>query len=148
MTWMTRRRDRAILPVHNPEFEDTLGPIIERNGEHPRTAHWITEHTVPDDERDDVNVTAVFAFAVGFVAVAVAIHTLVWLLFAFFAGRQAAATTREYPLAAAEENRLPPEPRLQTNPRQDLNDLRRRGSDAEQLRVGRQERRYRSYPNR
>ena len=30
----------------------------------------------------------------------------------------------EFPLAAEQENRLPPEPRLQTNPRQDLRDLR------------------------
>jgi hypothetical protein len=30
----------------------------------------------------------------------------------------------EFPLAAGQESRLPPEPRLQTNPRQDLRDLR------------------------
>ncbi|HKB11104.1 MAG TPA: hypothetical protein VKD69_10630 [Vicinamibacterales bacterium] len=31
-------RDRAILPVHDPEFDETLGRIIER-GTPPRTAH-------------------------------------------------------------------------------------------------------------
>jgi hypothetical protein len=31
-------RGRAILPVHDPEFDETLGPIIER-GSPPRTAH-------------------------------------------------------------------------------------------------------------
>jgi hypothetical protein len=31
-------RGRAILPVHDPEFEETLGAIIER-GAPPRTAH-------------------------------------------------------------------------------------------------------------
>ena|SRR5947207_1486124 len=31
-------RGRAILPVHDPEFDETLGPIIER-GTPPRTAH-------------------------------------------------------------------------------------------------------------
>ena len=31
-------RGRAILPVHDPEFDETLGPIIER-GAPPRTAH-------------------------------------------------------------------------------------------------------------
>jgi hypothetical protein len=30
-------RGRAILPVHDPQFDETLGPIIER-GQHPRTA--------------------------------------------------------------------------------------------------------------
>jgi len=32
-------RGRAILPVHDPEFDETLGPIIERGGERPSTAH-------------------------------------------------------------------------------------------------------------
>jgi hypothetical protein len=31
-------RGRAILPVHDPQFDETLGPIIER-GQRPRTAH-------------------------------------------------------------------------------------------------------------
>jgi hypothetical protein len=31
-------RGRAILPVHDPEFDETLGPIIER-GAPPKTAH-------------------------------------------------------------------------------------------------------------
>jgi hypothetical protein len=31
-------RGRAILPVHDPEFDEALGSIIER-GASPRTAH-------------------------------------------------------------------------------------------------------------
>src|SRR5262249_42132853 len=31
-------RGRAILPIHDPQFDETLGPIIER-GQRPRTAH-------------------------------------------------------------------------------------------------------------
>jgi len=31
-------RGRAILPVHDPEFDEAIGPIIER-GAPPRTAH-------------------------------------------------------------------------------------------------------------
>jgi hypothetical protein len=31
-------RGRAILPVHDPEFDETLGPIIER-GTPPKAAH-------------------------------------------------------------------------------------------------------------
>ncbi len=34
------------------------------------------------------------------------------------------AARAEYPLAASQDARLPPEPRLQTNPRQDLKDMR------------------------
>jgi hypothetical protein len=32
-------RGRAILPVHDPQFEEALGPIIERIGDKPRAAH-------------------------------------------------------------------------------------------------------------
>ena len=32
-------RDRAILPVYDPGFEQALGPIIERLGEKPKAAH-------------------------------------------------------------------------------------------------------------
>ncbi len=32
-------RGRAILPIHDPEFEEALGEIIERGGEQPGTVH-------------------------------------------------------------------------------------------------------------
>ena len=32
-------RGRALLPVYDPQFEETLGPIIDRLGDKPRTAH-------------------------------------------------------------------------------------------------------------
>jgi hypothetical protein len=32
-------RGRAILPVHDPQFRETIGPILERSGERARTAH-------------------------------------------------------------------------------------------------------------
>ena len=32
-------RGRAILPVHDPEFDEALGRIIERGGERPSAAH-------------------------------------------------------------------------------------------------------------
>jgi hypothetical protein len=32
-------RGRAILPIHDPQFDEALGDIIERGGEHPRAAH-------------------------------------------------------------------------------------------------------------
>src|SRR5438067_2039691 len=76
-------------------------------------------------EQSDVNIRAIFGFGIGLFVVAVVLHVGVYLLFVFFTSTQEAANrVREYPLAAGQENRLPPEPRLQTNPRQDLQDLR------------------------
>jgi hypothetical protein len=71
-------------------------------------------------EDSDVNVGAVLGFGAGLLAVGVLIYFMVWLLFLYFSAREAVRVAPEYPLAAGQENRLPPEPRLQTNPRQDL----------------------------
>ena len=55
---------------------------------------------------------------------------MVFVLFRYFDAREARPVTPEYPLAVEQENRLPPEPRLQINPRQDLADLRAREDQA------------------
>ena len=75
-------------------------------------------------ETSDVNVRAILGFGAGLLLVAVAIHVAIWLLFGYFEGREAQPVQVDYPLAVGEGNRLPPEPRLQTNPREDLRDLR------------------------
>jgi hypothetical protein len=76
-------------------------------------------------EESDVNIRAIFGFGIGLFVVAAVVHVAIYLLFLYFArGQQTANSVRQYPLAAGQENRLPPEPRLQTNPRQDLQDLR------------------------
>jgi hypothetical protein len=49
---------------------------------------------------------------------------LVWVLFQYFNAREANQPQPEYPLAVEQDKRLPPEPRLQTNPREDLRELR------------------------
>ena len=54
----------------------------------------------------------------------IVISFVVWLLFQYFEARESRKVTPEFPLAAQQGNRLPPEPRLQTNPRADLADLR------------------------
>lgn len=41
----------------------------------------------------------------------------------------AVSTTRQYPMAIGQENRVPPEPRLQTDPKQDLKNLRAAEAD-------------------
>ena len=75
-------------------------------------------------ETSDVNIRAIFGFAAGLLLTGVFIYFFVWLLFLFFASREAARVAPQFPLAATEQNRLPPEPRLQTNPREDLRELR------------------------
>jgi hypothetical protein len=79
-----------------------------------------------EHEESDVNVRAIFAFAAGLIVSAVVIHAIVWLLFRYLGHRENVRTAARYPLAATESTRLPPEPRLQTTPRQDLRDLRAR----------------------
>jgi hypothetical protein len=84
-----------------------------------------TEHNpATRHEESDVNIRAIFAFGLGLFAVAVVIHALMWLLFMYFAGRSEASAEPSRPLPGIEKAALPPEPRLQTTPRQDLVDLR------------------------
>lgn len=75
-------------------------------------------------EQSDVDIRGILIFAAGLIVVAAVIHVAVWGIFRYFDAREARPTTVEYPLAIHEEQRLPPEPRLQTTPRQDLQDLR------------------------
>jgi hypothetical protein len=75
-------------------------------------------------ETSDANIKAVFAFGLGLMIVGVIILLVVWRLFGYFYSREAASGAREFPLAVEQQNRLPPEPRLQANPRQDLIEMR------------------------
>lgn len=94
-----------------------------------RPAHAADNPEVHHEE-SDVNIRGILMFGVGLIVVAVIIQLVVGALFKYFDIREARQATPEYPLAAAQENRLPPEPRLQTNPRQDLADLRAREDEA------------------
>jgi hypothetical protein len=76
-------------------------------------------------ETSDVNIRAIFGFGIGLAVATVIIGIGVWLLFQFFTAREARTVFTEYPLAV-QGSRQPPEPRLQTTPRQDMNDLRAR----------------------
>ena len=81
-------------------------------------------------ETTDVDIRAIFVFGAALVVSAVIISFVVWLLFKYFQAREARRVTPEYPLAATQEPRQPPEPRLQTNPREDLQQFR---AEEEQL---------------
>jgi hypothetical protein len=75
-------------------------------------------------ETSDVYLGGVFAFALGLLVTLVIVHLLTWMLFAVLAKRETAHALPQYPLASGLEDRLPPEPRLQTNPREDMRQLR------------------------
>ena len=77
-------------------------------------------------EESDVDIRAILAFGGGLVMVTAIICFLLWLLFGYFVSREAQSSTREFPLAVEQQNRMPPEPRLQTNPKEDLRVLRAR----------------------
>jgi hypothetical protein len=81
-------------------------------------------HAVDHHEASDVDVNAVFKFGVGLVVIVVVVASIVFGLFKVFDRRETRGEVVEYPLAVGQGDRLPPEPRLQTNPREDLHDLR------------------------
>ena len=85
-----------------------------------------TDNPAVSHEESDVNVRAIFGFGVGLLVVGVTIYVLVWLLFLVLAAGARRVESPVYPLATGAGDRLPPEPRLQTAPRQDLIDLRAR----------------------
>jgi hypothetical protein len=76
-------------------------------------------------EGSDVNLRGILLTAAGLLALGAVVYFVVYLLFWGLTRRADVASGQlEFPLAAGQENRLPPEPRLQTNPRQDMKDLR------------------------
>ena len=90
-------------------------PHAGQNAESPDVRH----------ETSDVNIRAIFGFGIGLAITTVIVGFGVWLLFQYFTAREARTVFTEYPLAV-QEPRLPPGPRLQTTPRQDMSDLRAR----------------------
>jgi hypothetical protein len=82
-------------------------------------------HLEVHHEESDVNIRAIFGFGGGLMAVAFVVLLVIYVLFGFFDGRERLSAPAEYPLAA-QANQEPPEPRLQTNPREDLAEMRAR----------------------
>jgi len=81
------------------------------------------EHPVRH-EQSDISVSGVVAFAVALMTVCVLIFGAIRVLTGVFARYRMQPVTADYPLAAESLRRLPPEPRLQTDPRDDLTHLR------------------------
>jgi hypothetical protein len=100
-----------------------MADLHQRDGDHG------TDNPTVHHEESDVNFRAILGFGVGLIAVAAVVNLLIYVLFGYFNSREGVKAPAEYPLAAAQGNREPPEPRLQTNPRQDLADLRAKEED-------------------
>jgi hypothetical protein len=77
-------------------------------------------------EESDVNIRSIFMFAFWLAAVAGVTLVVVRLLFFYFDRREQAAGPSPFPIAVGHEMRLPPEPRLQTAPRDAMEQLRMR----------------------
>ena len=75
-------------------------------------------------EETDVDIRAIFGFGAGMIVVGAALAFAVFVLFGYFDSREGAKVAPEFPLAVTREDRLPPEPRLQINPREDLQNMR------------------------
>jgi hypothetical protein len=87
--------------------------------------HGHHDHGDAQHEQSDVNIRAIFEFGAGLAVLGVVVALVVALLFGYLTRREERASVVPlYPLAVELGERVPPEPRLQINPRQDLKDLR------------------------
>jgi len=71
-------------------------------------------------ETRDLSVRASILFGVFLLLAAVVVHLVVWMLYVRFGTEAATTDVRQYPLAQVGRPVLPPEPRLQVQPREDL----------------------------
>ena len=81
------------------------------------------EHPV-HRETSDVAIGGILTFAISLVVSLVVVSGLVWFMYSYFRREAARPIPAEFPLATTSMRRLPPEPRLQTAPREDLRNLR------------------------
>ena len=75
-------------------------------------------------EESDVNVAAIIRFGIGLLVLGVVAHLFLWWLQGTYSRQNQRAQTQAYPLAAGQQDRLPPSPRFQENPQEELQDLR------------------------
>jgi hypothetical protein len=80
-------------------------------------------------EETDVDIRGIFGFGAGLTLVLIVVYVVVRLMFVYMDRQASATAAADLPLAAGHETRLPPEPRLQTTPRADLQQLRARNEE-------------------
>jgi len=99
--------------------------MAERHQPHTAdAAHGTQQHATLHHEESDANIGGVLAFGAGLIVVCALASLLVFVIFRYFDAREAHGVPVEYPLDIGQRDRVPPEPRLQTNPREDLRELR------------------------
>ncbi|MGE3508482.1 MAG: hypothetical protein AB7N65_06315 [Vicinamibacterales bacterium] len=86
--------------------------------------HSELENETTHHEESDIQIGPIFKFVLYLTAVTVVVHIYVWFLMGSLDRQAQEASVIRYPLAAEQGERLPPLPRLQTLPRQELSDLR------------------------
>jgi hypothetical protein len=84
------------------------------------------DHDNPEvvHEESDVNVGAILRYGAALLLVGLIVHLFLWWLVGMYERQYARAQTQVYPMAAGQQDRLPPEPRLQDTPQQDMSALR------------------------
>lgn len=75
-------------------------------------------------ETRDVSTRLVIIFGVSLVVAAIVIHIGLWLLYMFWSNQQARADVRQFPMAEVGSPPVPPAPRLQTQPQEELKKMR------------------------
>jgi hypothetical protein len=84
------------------------------DAENPEVAH----------EASDVNVGVILRYGAGLLVVGAIVQLFLWWLLGVYEGQHQRAQTQVFPMAVGQQDRRPPEPRLQNNPQQELRDLR------------------------
>ena len=100
--------------------------MAELHPPHAQAAHDAADNPEVHHEQSDVSIRGILGFGAALMAGTVVVFVLMRLLLSFFEAREARQVPPMYPLAVTQEKRLPPEPRLQTDPRGDLAELRAR----------------------
>jgi hypothetical protein len=83
-----------------------------------------TDNQAVVHEESDVNVRSIIGFGIGLAVIALVVHVFLWWLQGLYESQAQRAQTVRYPMAAGQQDQLPPGPRLQDNPQQELRDLR------------------------
>ena len=75
-------------------------------------------------ETTDVDIGGIVKFIIALLIAGVVIHGAVWVMYRYFEKQASQTAAVEFPLATSALRRLPPEPRLQIDPRDDLSNMR------------------------
>ncbi len=94
--------------------------------------HDVSRHDLErgNHQEDAVDFSGILKAGAGLTIMTVLTYFVVWGAYKVLVKTtDAVSTTRQYPMAIGQENRVPPEPRLQTDPKQELKDLRAAEAD-------------------